>query len=92
MSGELDDLLRQVRKRGLRLNNCFQRQDGFYQVNLRSDDSHAFYEFGSGPDAAMAVERALEKVAAGKTVPGVASVVDQPAAEIPAGSDEDLIG
>ena len=66
----LESLIKQVKARDLRINNLFHRMDGFWQANLRSRDALTFFEFGTGPDAAGALEAALAKHDAKKVVKG----------------------
>jgi hypothetical protein len=53
----LDDLFSEAAERGLAFNNLFQRKDGLWQCNLRSE-THAT-AFAVAPTAADAVSSAL---------------------------------
>jgi hypothetical protein len=98
----IESLLGQVRARGLRVNNLFQRTDGLWQANLRQDGAErAFFGFGYGPDPQGALIVALSKAVAGAGVPATKFTDDDldPAktgaqrtdAVLPI-DDEDLIG
>jgi hypothetical protein len=90
----IEPLLVEVRKLGLLVNNLYQMNAGFWVCNVRSRDGLDFYEFGTGPDAAGAIESALVKVEGGKKSPRLpAPDYDRPVAQTPAmPEDEDLIG
>jgi hypothetical protein len=54
----VDDLIVEVAKRGLRLNNLFQLHDGRWQANIT--DGERFWEFGRGDTAIEALQAALQ--------------------------------
>lgn len=58
---------RDIRRAGYRLNNLMHRLDGLYQCNLRRDNT-AFFEFAYGGDAVEAMQKALAKARSGKMV------------------------
>lgn len=94
----LEDCIREVHKRNLRVNNLFERTDGSWQCNLRS--SHVAvvcFEWGvsHSPGDAMkkaivAADRKLEANSLSKQV-GLAVPEKQAAVSVPI-EDDDLIG
>ncbi len=79
----LEQVLRQVRSRGLRVDAWWHRRDGWWQAGLRTADNRVFFRFGIGPDAAGAIEAALEQAVQGRRA--------EPAHRQPA-DDERLVG
>lgn len=53
----IEDLLAEVTKRGLRLNNLFQLEGGSWQANVT--DGERYWEFGKGETAIAALLAAL---------------------------------
>ena len=61
----LEELLLECCRRGLRVNNLFQIENGAWQANFRvdlPDDSGLFFEFGHGPTPTEAIRMAMLKV------------------------------
>lgn len=54
----VDDLIAEVARRKLRLNNLFQLDNGRWQANIT--DGSRFWEFGRGDNPVEALLRALE--------------------------------
>lgn len=57
----LEDLIAEVSRRKLRLNNLFQLDDGRWQANIT--DGQRFWEFGRGDNAMEALIRAINLTA-----------------------------
>lgn len=57
----VEGYFREIKRRGLRLNNLFQLNSGMWRANVRSADSLTFFEFGNGVDPSHALEEALRK-------------------------------
>lgn len=57
MSQTVDELISQVNKLGLRLNNLFQLHTGRWQANIT--DGERFWEFGRGDTPVEALQAAL---------------------------------
>jgi hypothetical protein len=53
----VDELLLEISRRGLRLNNLFQLADGRWQANVT--DGEKYWEFGRANTAIMALQAAL---------------------------------
>lgn len=60
---KIEELFREIRAAGMRVNNLFHRMDGMWQCNLRSRDNNLFFEYGYGPSPQDAIEKALASVA-----------------------------
>jgi hypothetical protein len=65
----VDDLILEITRRGLRLNNLFQLHDGRWQANLT--DGVQFWQFGRGSTAVEALQAALKISATTKPELGV---------------------
>ena len=92
----IEQWLREVKRRGLRVNNLFHLDSGMWRCNLRTAGPPArtdYYEFGNGVDPQHAIEQALGKVtAAMKVKPGAAHDPERPPNVPSPVDDDDLIG
>jgi len=89
----IEHWLREVKRRGLRVNNLFHLNSGMWRCNVRAADNSHFYEFGNGVDPQHAIEEALARVdAARKVKPTVEHDPERPPTVPSPIDDDDLIG
>lgn len=81
----VDELLIEVSRRGLRLNNLFQLHDGRWQANVT--DGEKYWEFGRANTAIMALQAALHIAA---TTEGGFGVKPKPEKPISTGTINNL--
>jgi hypothetical protein len=72
----VDELLLEVTRRGLRLNNLFQLPDGRWQANVT--DGEKYWEFGRAATAIMALQAALHISSTTRHTLGIESKPDPP--------------